>query len=226
MKLSKFLLFSLTLLLALPAAPQQARSNTAASASTAVPPLIPYSGIVSTVPGAQPAASASITFLIYKDEQGGEPLFAETQTVALDATGHYKAQLGATLTNGIPIDLFVTGEARWLEVQIAGEAPQPRVLLVSVPYALKAADAATLGGLPPSAFALARPPSEAVKRGTPRDRAQRHLKRDHHRRHLRDLCPSLQEPLPSSTRPIFVNTDWPGSVWRPRARRLTSQARR
>ena len=154
MKPSKLLLLSLTLLLALPAAPQQARSNVAASASTAVPPLIPYSGIV-PLPAAQPAANASITFLIYKDEQGGEPLFAETQTVAVDATGHYKAQLGATLTNGIPIDLFATGEARWLEVQAAGEAPQPRVLLVSVPYALKAADAATLGGLPPSAFLTA-----------------------------------------------------------------------
>jgi hypothetical protein len=31
------------------------------------------------------------------------------------------------------------------------------VLLVSVPYALKAGDAATVGGLPPSAFALATP---------------------------------------------------------------------
>ena len=96
-----------------------------------------------------------ITFLIYKDEQGGEPLFAETQTVTPDPSGQYKVQLGASLSNGIPIDLFASGEARWLEVQIAGEQPQPRVLLVSVPYALKAADAATLGGLPASAFALA-----------------------------------------------------------------------
>ena len=167
MKLSKFLLFSLTLSLALPAAPQQARSNAAASASTAVPPLIPYSGVVGIVPGAQPAAGASITFLIYKDEQGGEPLFAETQSVAIDATGHYRAQLGATLTNGIPMDLFATGEARWLEVQVAGEAAQPRVLLVSVPYALKAADAATLGGLPPSAFALAHPASDAASAVSP-----------------------------------------------------------
>ena len=93
MKPSKLLLLSLTLLLVLPAAPQQTHSN-AASASTAVPPLIPYSGFVSTAPGAQP----SLTFLIYKDEQGGEPLFVETQNLAIDTTGHYKAQLGATLT--------------------------------------------------------------------------------------------------------------------------------
>jgi hypothetical protein len=42
--------------------------------------------------------------------------------------------------------LFATGESRWLgvQVQVPGEIEQPRVLLVSVPYALKAADAETL----------------------------------------------------------------------------------
>jgi len=44
---------------------------------------------------------------------------------------------------------------RWLGVTINGGQEQPRVLLLSVPYALKAADAETIGGLPPSAFALA-----------------------------------------------------------------------
>jgi hypothetical protein len=45
---------------------------------------------------------------------------------------------------------------RWLAVQVSGESEQPRVLLVVVPYALKAA-AETVGGLPPSAFVLAAP---------------------------------------------------------------------
>jgi trimeric autotransporter adhesin len=40
---------------------------------------------------------------------------------------------------------------------VNGGSEQPRVLLLSVPYALKAADAQTLGGLPPSAFLLAAP---------------------------------------------------------------------
>jgi len=159
MKLGKLLLFFLTFALALPAAPQNvpqnAASSLAASAPTAVPPLIPYSGVVNTLVGQAASANTSVTFLIYSEEQGGEPLYSETQSVAIDSTGHFKAQIGATLTNGIPIDLFASGEARWLAVQIAGEAPQPRVLLLSVPYALKAADASTLGGLPASAFALA-----------------------------------------------------------------------
>ena len=161
MKLIKLLLLSLTLLLALPAAPQNAASNIAASAPTAVPPLIPYTGVVNTIADQRSPANAGVTFQIYKDEVGGEALWTETQTVAVDSTGHYKVQLGAANPNGLPSDLFASGEARWLEVQVAGEAPQPRVLLVSVPYALKAADAATLGGLPPSAFALARTASEA-----------------------------------------------------------------
>ena len=134
----------------------------AASAPTAVPALIPYSGAVVAPDGKTFAEKAGVTFQIYKDEVGGEALWTETQTVAVDSTGHYQVQLGAANPNGLPTDLFASGEARWLEVQIAGKAAQPRVLLVSVPYALKAADATTLGGLPASAFALAHPASQAA----------------------------------------------------------------
>jgi hypothetical protein len=128
----------------------------AATAPTAVPALVSYSGIAFGSDGKPLApAATSITFLIYNDPQGGEPLFTESQIVSPDSAGRYKVQLGATMPNGIPVDIFSTGAARWLEIQIAGQPPQPRVLLTSVPYALKAADAATLGGLPASAFVLA-----------------------------------------------------------------------
>jgi Chaperone of endosialidase len=127
----------------------------AASASTSVPALVPFSGTLTEPDGKPVSGETAITFLIFKDQQGSEPLFAETQAVIPDASGHYKVQLGSTLANGLPGDLFATGEARWLEVQAAGQPPQPRVLIASVPYALKAADSATLGGLPASAFVLA-----------------------------------------------------------------------
>ena len=67
--------------------------------------------------------------------------------------------MGATVNEGMPIDLFASGERRWLGVQFnrPGESEQPRVLLVSVPYALKAVDAETLGGKPASAYLLAAP---------------------------------------------------------------------
>jgi hypothetical protein len=129
----------------------------AASAPTVVPALVPYSGVAIDRDGRALSGETGLTFLIYKDQNGGEPLFTETQSVIPDSTGHYTVRLGASMSSGIPLDLFSSGEARWLEVQIAGEKAQGRVLLVSVPYALKAADAATLGGLPPSAFALAGP---------------------------------------------------------------------
>jgi hypothetical protein len=130
-------------------------SPLAASAPTSVPALIPYSGVAFGANGKPLSGEVSATLLIYKDQQGGEPLLTESQNVVCDAAGHYEVQLGATMSNGIPIDLFASGEARWLAVEIAGEPAQPRILLASVPYALKAADAATLGGLPASAFALA-----------------------------------------------------------------------
>ena len=139
----------------------QSPANVSAPVSGAptfvVPRLIQFSGTLKT--GAAPTAGTvtGITFALYKDEEGGAPLWLETQNIQLDSAGRYKVMLGSTLAEGLPADLFVSGEARWLGVQVAGEPEQPRVLLVSVPYALKAGDAATVGGLPPSAFMLAAP---------------------------------------------------------------------
>ncbi len=152
----------LTLLLALTclsasqlAMAQAALTLPAASAPTAVPPLIRYSGIAIDADSRPLAGQVSIAFLVFEEMEGGSPLWSESQLLQLDAAGRYQVQLGAASPNGLPPGLFATGEARWLEIQVAGETPQPRILLASVPYALKAADAATLGGLPASAYALA-----------------------------------------------------------------------
>jgi len=123
----------------------------------AVPSLVNYSGVLKDGSGRAVSSVTGVTFLIYKDQQGGAPLWLETQSVTPDKLGHYSAQLGSTTSAGLPSKLFLNGEARWLGVQTAGEAEQPRVLLVAVPYAMKAADAETIGGLPPSAFVLAAP---------------------------------------------------------------------
>ncbi len=158
MEFSK-LMFALTLAVPFAAAsgqtPTPPRTPAAASAPTAIPALVPFTGIAFNADGKPLAGEASVTFQIFKDEAGGEPLWTETQSIAVDNTGHYKVQLGAANPSGLPADLFASGEARWLEAQISGQAPQSRILLASVPYALKAADATTLGGLPASAFALA-----------------------------------------------------------------------
>jgi trimeric autotransporter adhesin len=127
------------------------------AASAVVPRLVNFSGKAVDAQGKPVNGIAGVTFAIYKDQDGGSPLWMETQNIRPDAKGNYSAQLGATKGEGIPLDLFTTGEARWLGVRVNGGEEQPRVLLLSVPYALKAADAETIGGLPPSAFVLAAP---------------------------------------------------------------------
>ncbi|HTW58877.1 MAG TPA: hypothetical protein VMD99_12175 [Terriglobales bacterium] len=131
----------------------------ASEAASPVPRLVQFSGFAKDLNGAPLSGVVGITFALYAQQNGGEPLWLETQNVQADARGHYSAQLGVTNSNGLPTDLFTSGEARWLGVQISGQDEQPRVLLLSVPYALKAGDAQTLGGLPPSAFVLAAPPN-------------------------------------------------------------------
>ncbi len=108
-------------------------------------------GLRPTLDNPDPSLGAGVV-----DPTGGTPvvLWQELQTVQLDANGRYLALLGSTLPQGLPIELFTSGQARWLGVQVLGMPAQPRVLLASVPYALKAADANTIGGMPVSAFVL------------------------------------------------------------------------
>ena len=141
----------------------------AAAVGTVVPRLIKFSGelnppLAQTAPneghaGGKNASPAVLTatFCLYELQEGGSALWSETQKVRVDDQGRYSVLLGATQPEGLPLDLFTSGQALWLGVQPQGPGTveEPRVLLVAVPYALKAADADTLGGLPASAYALA-----------------------------------------------------------------------
>jgi hypothetical protein len=131
-----------------------AQSTSPSPSSAVVPRLVNYSG-KAIEEGKVITGVAGATFSIYNEESGGSPLWLGTQNIQADTKGNYTVQLGAMSAEGLPLDLFTSGEARWLGVAINGGQEQPRVLLLSVPYALKAADAQTLGGLPPSAFVLA-----------------------------------------------------------------------
>jgi hypothetical protein len=122
------------------------------SAASSVPRLVNYSGKALDAQNKPLSGTVGITCAIYRDQEGGAALWMETQNVTADAKGSYTAHLGATKPDGLALDLFSPGEARWLGVSLNGAPEQPRVLLLSVPYALKAADAETIGGLPPSAF--------------------------------------------------------------------------
>jgi hypothetical protein len=125
------------------------------ASSSAVPRFVNFSGKAADVQGKTITGIAGVTFAIYKDQSEGAALWLETQNIQADTKGNYTVQLGVTKPDGLPLDLFSSGEARWLGVTINGGTEQPRVLLLSVPYALKALDAETLGGRPASAFMIA-----------------------------------------------------------------------
>jgi len=121
---------------------QAAAASPAPSAAAAeVPRLIKFSGTLLDALDRPMAGPVGVTFALYKEQERGAALWMETQNVTPDARGVYTVLLGASSANGVPAELFASGEARWLELQVERQAEQPRVLLVSVPYALKASDA-------------------------------------------------------------------------------------
>jgi hypothetical protein len=151
-----------------------------------VPRLIRLSGVLKDSRG-QPRADLAggvvgLTFALYKDPEGGAPFWLETQNVEVDRDGRYTVLLGATQAEGLPLELFASGEARWLGIQVQGEVgiegqareqplvvreAEPRILLVSVPYALKAEEAEKLGGRRASEFLLAEEPEAEHDRDLP-----------------------------------------------------------
>jgi len=171
-----------------PASANQNAASPAPSPSTAeVPRLIKFSGTLLDAQDRPMTGPVGVTFALHAQQTGGAALWLETQNVKPDASGVYTVLLGANSANGVPAELFASGEARWLEVQVERQAEQPRVLLVSVPYALKAKDAETLGGKPASAFvttetlagagnsaggSAAAPTSSAVSTALPSSKAQ------------------------------------------------------
>ena len=148
--------FGLLLPLAAQTSPAQTISAEA-STTVQVPPLIRLSGTLNLPSAASPSNVVNVTFALYKEETGGTSLWQETQNVEVDAAGHYAVLLGTTQSEGLPIELFTSGQAQWLGVRQQGEPEQTRIMLVSVPFALKAGDAETFGGKPPSAYVAATP---------------------------------------------------------------------
>ncbi|HVM94708.1 MAG TPA: hypothetical protein VMT67_17930 [Terriglobales bacterium] len=148
-------IFVLLTCCAIPMLSQQTIMHAGVGAEQVVPSLVKFTGTLSSADGKPLSGTQGVTFLLYKDETGGAPLWMETQNVQADKNGRYSVTLGAANAHGLPADVFMTGEARWLAVQASGLAEQARALLVSVPYALKAGDAETLGGKPASAFLAA-----------------------------------------------------------------------
>ena len=150
--LSLVVLLSPTVLLA--QAPRQSQST-----SMSVPRLIRLTGTFRPADGQTPLSVETVTVAIYAEETGGTPLWQETQKLAIDPEGRYALLLGAGQPEGVPQDVFASGEPRWMGMvwNRPGEIESARWRATSVPYALRAGDAETLGGKPAAAYALASP---------------------------------------------------------------------
>ena len=59
-------------------------AQTPASADQVVPSMVKYSGFLSGTDGKALTGTQGVTFLLYKEETGGAPLWMETQNVQAD----------------------------------------------------------------------------------------------------------------------------------------------
>src|SRR5215471_3667549 len=80
----------------------QAQQPVATDTTVAVPPLMNFSGVLSDGNSKAITAETAVTFLLYKESQGGSPLWMESQIVKPDNAGHYTVMLGATSSQGLP----------------------------------------------------------------------------------------------------------------------------
>jgi hypothetical protein len=113
--------------------PLNAQQPVSSLPPTAVPRLVNFPGKAVDTQGKAISGMVGGTFAMYKEQYEDSPLWLESQNVMADTKGNNTVQLGATLSEGLPLELFRSGQARWLGVRLNGEGEQPRVLLLSVP---------------------------------------------------------------------------------------------
>ena len=149
-------LASIVVVTAVASAHAQSVQPGGSQASISVPRVVKFNGVFQPADGQPPASTEIVTVSIYADQEGGVALWQETQSVTVDPSGRFTVLLGASQPEGLPLEVFASGEARWMSLDFAraGEVERPRVRFTSVPYALKAGDAETLGGRPASDFVL------------------------------------------------------------------------
>ena len=84
--------------------------------SSGIPGLINYNGVLRDINGKPMTGVTGVTFSLYKEEQGGSPVWIETQNITPDKSGRYTVTLGVTKPEGSLADSFSNGEPRWLGV--------------------------------------------------------------------------------------------------------------
>lgn len=123
---------------------QNAIPDTGRTLATAaiIPQQVQFNGKLPTRIG----DTVEAQFRIYAAPEGGEPLWTEIQHITVGEDGSYSVLLGSATSAGLPQTVFAGGAARWLGVSVERGEEGNRVLLSSVPYAMKSADAESLSG--------------------------------------------------------------------------------
>src|SRR5262245_53079960 len=93
------------------------QSTPGSAALTPVPRVVWFSGSFRPSNGQAIAPVESVTFAVYADQEGGSPLWQETQALVVARDGRFNVLLGSTAPDGLPVDLFSSGQPRWLGVQ-------------------------------------------------------------------------------------------------------------
>lgn len=162
----KYLPFGLALTLTLAAtgvsrAAEPQTSQTGPSASA--PAFVRLDGELKTATGEPRTGAVVLVVSLYAEQADTAALWFETQSITLDAAGHYTIFAGASQAEGLPREFFTSNAAQWIGVAVQGEPEQPRVRMLSVPYALSAGNADTLGGVPVTDFVMTENLAESVK---------------------------------------------------------------
>ncbi|OGR76213.1 MAG: hypothetical protein A2X32_03000 [Elusimicrobia bacterium GWC2_64_44] len=110
--------------------------------AAAAPSQINYQGRLVDATGNPLSGSYTLTFRIYDAASAGTTLWTEPQTLTVD-NGIFSAKLGSVAN--LPPSVF-SADTRYLGVTVGADAEMtPRVQLLSVPYAIYAASAASVG---------------------------------------------------------------------------------
>jgi hypothetical protein len=116
----------------------------------AVPQVTNYQGYLTDAGGNPLNGDVAITFRIWDAEVSGTELWSESHAAVRVAEGVFNVVLGSL----VPITSEILDGDRYLGMTVGTDSEMsPRLRMTSSPFAIKAADADALGGLPSSEFA-------------------------------------------------------------------------
>lgn len=97
-----------------------------------IPKVLTYQGIVTGIDGKPVDSLLNMTFKLYQDISGGQPLFEETQNVPI-SKGLYTVYLGYKTPLNLPFD-----NQYFISITMDGIESISRIPFATVPYAFKA----------------------------------------------------------------------------------------